>query len=203
MLTGRVLVRSFGVVEDVKTPVTLLLRAWKQGDRTALDQLVPLIHEDLRRLARQRMSGIAPGASLQATALVNEAYLRLAKGNPADFQDRAHFFAISATVMRQIIVDEVRSKGRDKRGGDWTRVALEDADVDAGGDGERLLGIDRALRQLATVDGRKAQVVEMRFFAGMTNGEIAEVLGVSADTVKRDWSFAKLWLARELGGGAA
>jgi RNA polymerase sigma factor (TIGR02999 family) len=188
---------------DGEIPVTLLLRAWKEGDRTALDRLMPLIHEDLRRLARQRVSAMAPGASLQATALVNEAYLRLARGNPADFQDRAHFFAISATVMRQILIDEARSKGRDKRGGDWQRVELDEAELAGGHDGETLLAIDEALRRLGTVDDRKAKVVEMRFFGGMTNGEIAEVIGVSTDTVKRDWTFAKLWLARELQWGVS
>ena len=183
------------------TPVTQLLRAWKQGDRAALDQLVPLIHDDLRRLARQRANSLAPGASLQATALVNEAYLRLAHSTPAEFKDRAHFFAVSATVMRQIIIDEARSRSRDKRGGDWQRVALDETEVGAGADPERLLAIDEALQRLSGVDGRKARVVELRFFAGMTNSEIAEVLSVSADTVKRDWTFAKLWLARELSAG--
>lgn len=183
------------------TPVTQLLRAWKQGDRAALDQLVPLIHDDLRRLARQRANSLAPGASLQATALVNEAYLRLAHSTPTEFKDRAHFFAVSATVMRQIIIDEARSRSRDKRGGDWQRVALDEAEVGAGADPERLLAIDEALQRLSGVDGRKARVVELRFFAGMTNSEIADVLSVSADTVKRDWTFAKLWLARELSAG--
>lgn len=184
-----------------ETPVTLLLRAWRDGDRAALDRLVPLIYEDLRRLARQRARALAPGASLQATALVNEAYLRMLRANPVDFRDRAHFFAISATVMRQIIIDEARARSRDKRGGDWHRVALDDAEAAAGADGEKLLAIDEALQRLAAVDERKARVVELRFFAGMTNAEIAEVLGVSVDTVKRDWTFAKLWLARELQSG--
>jgi len=181
-----------------ESPITLLLHAWKEGDRAALDQLVPLIHDDLRRLARQRANGLAPGASLQATALVNEAYLRLVRATPVEFRDRAHFFAISATVMRQIVIDEARARSRDKRGGDWQRVTLDEVEVGAGPDGEKLLAIDEALQRLATVDGRKARVVELRFFAGMTNAEIAEVIGVSADTVKRDWTFAKLWLAREL-----
>lgn len=187
--------------DDAKTPVTLLLQAWREGDRAALDRLVPLIHDDLRRLARQRASSLAPGASMQATALVNEAYLRLVRASPVEFRDRAHFFAISATVMRQIIIDEARTRSRNKRGGDWQRVSLDDVEVEAGPDSEKLLAIDEALQRLAAVDDRKARVVELRFFAGMTNTEIAEVIGVSPDTVKRDWTFAKLWLARELQSG--
>lgn len=187
------------MLADANEPsITLLLHAWKEGDRAALDQLVPLIHDDLRRLARQRANALAPGASLQATALVNEAYLRLVRATPVEFRDRAHFFAISATVMRQIVIDEARARSRDKRGGDWQRVTLDEVEVGAGPDGEKLLAIDEALQRLAAVDERKARVVELRFFAGMTNAEIAEVIGVSADTVKRDWTFAKLWLAREL-----
>ncbi|MBL8175992.1 MAG: sigma-70 family RNA polymerase sigma factor [Bryobacterales bacterium] len=183
-----------------ETPVTQLLQAWSRGDRAAFDQLVPLIHNDLRRLARQRAQALVPGASMQATALVNEAYLRLVDANPIEFRDRAHFFAISATVMRQIIIDQARARSRDKRGGDWQRVELDYAEIAAVSDDETLLALDEALRRLTAMDARKAKVVELRFFAGMTNPEVAEVLSISTDTVKRDWTFAKLWLAREIKG---
>jgi RNA polymerase sigma factor (TIGR02999 family) len=181
--------------------VTELLQAWGQGDKAALDRLLPLIHDDLRMLARQRLHSLAPGASMQATALVNEMYLRLVGSGTISFRDRAHFFAISATLMRQVVIDQARTKGRDKRGGDWRRVSLEEGDVAYPADKESLLALDVAMNRLAAVDQRKARVVEMRFFGGMTNLEISEVAGVSIDTVKRDWTFAKLWLARELKGG--
>jgi RNA polymerase sigma factor (TIGR02999 family) len=186
-----------------KTPVTELLQEWSRGDRAALDQLLPLIHDDLRRLARQRLYVMAPGSSMQATALVNEAYLRLVGAGRVEFRDRAHFFAVSANLMRQIVIDQARARSREKRGGDWRRITLHDSDVPAPDSDDSLLALDEAMNRLATVDERKARVVELRFFAGMTNGEIAEVAGVSIDTVKRDWSFARLWLARELKSGFA
>jgi RNA polymerase sigma factor (TIGR02999 family) len=138
---------------------------------------------------------------MQATALVNEMYLRLVGSGTVSFRDRAHFFAISATLMREVVIDQARTRGREKRGGDWRRVSLEEGDVSPGVDGESLLALDLAMNRLAAVDQRKARVVEMRFFGGMTNLEISEVAGISIDTVKRDWAFAKLWLARELKGG--
>ena len=181
-----------------KTPVTELLQAWSQGDRAALDQLVPLIHTDLRRLARQRLTAMAPGNTIQATALVNEMYLRLVDAQRVSFRDRAHFFAVSANLMREIVIDMARARGREKRGGDWRRISLDDSDIPSADNHETLLAIDQAMNRLAAIDERKARVVEMRFFAGMTNGEIAEVTGISVDTVKRDWTFAKIWLAREM-----
>ena len=184
--------------ETDKTPVTELLQAWSSGDRTALDQLLPLIHEQLRRLARQRLHSMAPGSSMQATALVNEMYLRLVDSASVSFQSRAHFFAISANLMRQIVIDQARTRNRDKRGGEWRRVSLKDSEMPSRNDDEGLLALDEAMNRLAVVDERKARVVELRFFAGMTNQEIAEAAGISVDTVKRDWTFAKLWLAREL-----
>jgi RNA polymerase sigma factor (TIGR02999 family) len=183
--------------------VTELLQAWSLGDRSALDRLLPLIHDDLRVLARQRLQCLAPGSSMQATALVNEMYLRLVGSGTVSFRDRAHFFAISATLMREVVIDQARTRGRNKRGGDWRRVSLEEGDVSSGMDGESLLALDLAMNRLATIDQRKARVVEMRFFGGMTNLEISEVAGISVDTVKRDWTFAKLWLARELKGDLA
>lgn len=181
--------------------VTELLQAWSQGDRSALDRLLPLIHDDLRLLARQRLQSLAPGGSMAATALVNEMYLRLVGSGTISFRDRAHFFAISATLMREVVIDHARTRSRNKRGGDWRRVSLEEGDVSSGVDGESLLALDLAMNRLAAIDQRKARVVEMRFFGGMTNLEISEVAGISVDTVKRDWTFAKLWLARELKGG--
>jgi RNA polymerase sigma factor (TIGR02999 family) len=178
------------------TPVTQLLQAWGRGDRAALDQLVPLIHDQLRRLARQRLHSMTPGATMQPTALVNEMYMRLVDSESATFRDRAHFFAVSANLMRQILIDQARTRSRVKRGGEWRRVSLEDSAAANGDDG--LIALDEAMNRLAAVDQRKARVVELRFFAGMTNQEIAEASGVSVDTVKRDWIYAKLWLAREL-----
>jgi RNA polymerase sigma-70 factor (ECF subfamily) len=203
-LRGHGIIRSILMTEDPdKHPVTELLQAWSKGDRAALDQLLPLVHDDLRRLARQRLYSLAPGSSMPATALVNEAYLRLVDAGEVDYRNRAHFFAICATLMRQIVIDQARTRSREKRGGDWRRISIEDSDVPAPDNDESMLALDEAMNRLASVDERKARVVELRFFAGMTNGEIAEVAGVSVDTVKRDWTFAKLWLARELGSGLA
>jgi RNA polymerase sigma factor (TIGR02999 family) len=182
-----------------KTPVTDLLQAWSRGDRAALDQLLPLIHSDLRRLARQRLSAMAPGNTMQATALVNEMYLRLVDAQRVNFRDRAHFLAVSANLMREIVIDMARTRSREKRGGDWRRISLEVSDIPSANNDETLIAIDQAMNRLAAIDGRKARVVELRFFAGMTNGEIAEATGISIETVKRDWNFAKIWLAREMG----
>ncbi len=181
-----------------KTPLTELLQAWSRGDRDAFHQLVPLIHDHLRRLARQRLQSMARGGTMQATALVNELYLRLVDAGNVSFRDRAHFFAISANLMRQILIDQARTRSRVKRGGEWRRISLEDSDIPANNSDESLLALDEAMDRLAAFDGRKARVVELRFFGGLTNQEIAEAGGISVDTVKRDWSFAKLWLAREL-----
>jgi RNA polymerase sigma factor (TIGR02999 family) len=186
-----------------KNPVTQLLQAWSRGDRDALDQLLPLVHDDLRRVARQRLHSLPPGGSMQATALVNEAYLRLVDAGRVHYRDRVHFFAVCATLMREIVIDQARARSRDKRGGDWRRISLEDSELPSPDTDETLLALDEAMNRLANVDQRKARVVELRFFAGMTNKEIAEVAGVSVDTVKRDWTFSKLWLARELRSGVA
>jgi RNA polymerase sigma factor (TIGR02999 family) len=186
-----------------KNPVTELLHAWSRGDRSALDRLLPLVHDDLRRLARQRLRSLTPGSTMQATALVNEAYMRLVDAGTVDYRDRAHFFAVCATLMRHIVIDQARTRSREKRGGDWRRISLEESDLPSSDGDESLLALDEAMNRLAKVDERKARVVELRFFAGMTNGEIAEVAGISVDTVKRDWNFARLWLARELKSGLA
>ena len=180
-------------------PTTLLL-AWARGDETALDQLIPLVHEELRRLARRHMAGERPGHTLQATALVNEAYLRLIEVNQVRWQNRAHFFAMASRVMRRILVDAARARGFQKRGGGAEKVSLDEALLVSGEPRQDLIALDDALNALAAFDLRKSQVVEMRFFGGLSVEETAEALHVSADTVMRDWRLAKVWLVRELRG---
>lgn len=184
-----------------KTPVTELLQEWCRGDRRALDHLLPIIHDDLHELALRRLRSLPPSGSMQATALVNEVYLRLIDAGRLSLRDRAHFFAIAATLMRQIVIDAARTRSRKKRGGGWQRITLDDSEIPSSESDESLIALDDAMQRLAAVDKRKAQVVELRFFGGMTNGEIAEFVGVSVDTIKRDWTFARLWLAREMKAG--
>ena len=180
-------------------PTTLLL-AWGRGDETALDQLIPLVHDELRQLARRHMAGERPGHTLQATALVNEAYLRLIEVNQVRWQNRAHFFAMASRVMRRILVDAARARGYQKPGGGAPTVSLDEALLVSGEPRQDLIALDDALNALAAFDLRKSQVVEMRFFGGLSIDETAEALQVSRDTVKRDWRMAKLWLLRELRG---
>jgi RNA polymerase sigma factor (TIGR02999 family) len=163
-----------------------------------LDQLIPLVHAELRRLARRQMSRERPGHTLQATALVNEAYLRLIDLRRVRWQDRAHFFAVSARLMRRILVDFARSRGYQKRGGGVPPVALDEALLLAREAGRDLVALDDALEALAALDARKSQVVELRFFGGLSVEESAEALHVSPDTVMRDWQLARVWLQREL-----
>jgi RNA polymerase sigma factor (TIGR02999 family) len=179
--------------------VSTLLQAWSAGDATALDKLTPIVYGELRRLASRYMKSERDGHSLQTTALVNEAYLRLVDIRQMQWQNRAHFFAVSAQLMRRILVDCARRHNL-KRGGDLLQVSLQDdALVDPGRDLD-LVMLDSALNTLAVVDPRKAQIVEMRFFGGLSVEESAEVLRISTITVKRDWRAAKLWLYRELTG---
>jgi RNA polymerase sigma factor (TIGR02999 family) len=180
-------------------PTTLLL-AWGRGDETALDQLIPLVHDELRQLARRHMAGERPGHTLQATALVNEAYLRLIEVNQVRWQNRAHFFAMASRVMRRILVDAARARGYQKRGGGAETVSLDEALLVSGEPRQDLVALDDALNALAAFDLRKSQVVEMRFFGGLRVEETAAALHVSADTVMRDWRLAKAWLVRELSG---
>ena len=182
--------------------VTGLLLAWRGGDEAALEQLVPLVHQELHRIARGCMRGERAGHSLQATALVNEAYLRLIGAQQVDWQNRVHFLAVSARLMRRILVDFARAKNYQKRGGGAQAVTLDEALVVAE-PGRDLVAIDEALDTLAKMDERKAKVVEMRFFGGLTVEETAVALGVSPDTVMRDWRLAKAWLMRELKGGSS
>jgi RNA polymerase sigma factor (TIGR02999 family) len=179
--------------------VTGLLLAWRGGDEAALEQLVPLVHQELHRIARGCMRGERAGHSLQATALVNEAYLRLIGAQQVDWQNRVHFLAVSARLMRRILVDFARAKNYQKRGGGAQAVTLDEALVVVE-PGRDLVAIDEALDALAKVDERKAKVVEMRFFGGLTVEETAEAMSISPATVKRHWTIAKAWLARELEG---
>ena len=179
--------------------VTQLLQAWSEGNQGALEQLMPLIYDELHRLARHYMAQERPGHSLQTTALVNEAYLRLVDSAQPSWQNRAQFFAVCAQVMRRILVDWARSRQAIKRGGEMRPLELEEALVVAAARGAHLVALDDALKALAAVDPRKTQVVELRFFGGLSVEETAEVLKVSVDTVMRDWRLAKSWLRRELG----
>jgi RNA polymerase sigma factor (TIGR02999 family) len=174
---------------------------WGQGDETALDRLIPLVHRELHQIARRCMVGERAGHSLQATALVNEAYLRLINANDVAWHDRAHFLAVAARMMRRILVDHARARHYQKRGGGATRATLDEALVVASEPDHDFVALDDAMTALAVVDARKSQVVEMRFFGGLTIEETAEALQVSRDTVKRDWNMAKMWLLRELRGG--
>ena len=178
--------------------VTAMLLAWSEGDQTALVRLTPLVHEELKRLARHYLRRERRGHTLQPTALVNEAYLRLIDASRVEWQSRRHFFGVSARLMRQILVDVARHRGSAKRGALQRRVDLEAAEIPIDEPGADLVALDAALSALALVDARKAQVVEMRFFGGMTVEETAETLRVSSETVKRDWRLAKAWLKRHM-----
>ena len=180
--------------------VTQLLVAWGGGDRAALDRLMPLVYEELRRLARHYMSGECPGNTLQTSALVNEAYLRLADQTNPNWQNRAHFFAISAQLMRQILVDYARKRRSHKRGGGERQVSLDEALIVSEERAADVVALDAALEGLAEIDPRKCRVVELRFFGGLSIEETAEVLQVSPGTVMRDWTLAKAWLRREITG---
>jgi RNA polymerase sigma factor (TIGR02999 family) len=184
--------------------ITVLLKAWAAGDRAALGRLMPLMYAEIHELARRYMNRERPGNSLQATALINEAYLRMVNVNDVDWRDRTHFFAVSAQLMRRILVDAARARSAAKRGGQAQKVAHssavnldEIADASSHRAGE-LIAVDDALTALAQTDARKAQVVELRFFGGLGVEETAEVLGVSPQTVMRDWKLARAWLMREL-----
>ncbi len=182
--------------------ISKLLRAWSLGDQHALEMLTPIVYGELHRLARRFMKRERPDHSLQATALVNEAYMRLVDYKRMQWQDRAHFFAVSAQVMRRILVEHARRHNL-KRGRGVQHVSLEEAAVVGGGQATDLAALDDAMNSLAQFDPRKVQVVEMRFFGGLSVEETAEVLKVSPVTVMRDWSTAKAWLYREMTGGAA
>lgn len=178
--------------------VTNLLKAWSQGEVAALDRLLPMVHQELRRLARAYMFGERAGHTLQTTALVNEAYLRLVNARQISWQNRAHFFALSSQLMRRILVDAARARRNQKRGGGNPKVTLDEALVGPEEKDQNLVALDDALKRLAEIDPRKSRVVELRFFGGLSAEETAEVLKVHPNTVLRDWKFAKMWLKREI-----
>jgi RNA polymerase sigma-70 factor (ECF subfamily) len=180
--------------------ITQLLVAWGHGDEGALTRMIPLVHLELQQIARRCMGQERGGHSLQPTALVNEAYLRLVDVQQMNWQNRAHFLAMAARLMRRILVDHARSKGCDKRGGGAAKITLDDALVVPSEPGRDLVALDDALEALARVDERKSRMIELRFFGGLSVEETAAVFDVSADTVKRDWRLAKAWLLRELRG---
>jgi RNA polymerase sigma factor (TIGR02999 family) len=178
--------------------VTRLLQAWQRGDAVALDRLILVVYDELHRLAHCYMAREQASDTLQTTALVHEAYLRLVGAQQVEWKNRVHFFAISAGLMRRILVEFARARGRHKRGGNARKVALDEAAVISPEPGEDLIALDDALHALAAIDPRQARVVELRFFGGMTEEETADLLEISTDTVLRDWKKAKLWLWREL-----
>lgn len=178
--------------------ITRLLQAWGAGDRGALERLIPLVYNELRRIARGHMRRERVGATLQTTALVNEAYVRLVGAADADWRNRGHFFAISAQMMRRILVDAARARGSAKRGGGGQRVSLDEAMIVARVQDPELVALDDALEQLTLFDARKAKVVELRFFGGLSVEETAEVLHISPQMVMRDWKLAKAWLTRNM-----
>jgi RNA polymerase sigma-70 factor (ECF subfamily) len=180
--------------------VTQLLQAWNDGNQEALDKLVPLVYEELHRLARHYMGGERPGHTLQTTELVNEAYVRLVDWKNVRWQNRAHFFGVAAQMMRRILVDFARSRHYVKRGGGVRRVSLAEAAVVSAERGEDFIALDDALDRLAAIDVRKGRIVELRFFGGLSVEETAEVLKISSRTVMREWSLAQAWLHRDLIG---
>jgi RNA polymerase sigma-70 factor (ECF subfamily) len=178
--------------------VTQLLAAWREGDQDALDKLMPLVYDELRRIASRYMKREHAGHTLQTTALVNEAYLRMVGQQNVDWQNRAHFFGVAASVMRHLLVDRARANGRVRRGENPQRVPLDEGAVVSEQKGEELLALDEALTRLNEIDDRKVKIVELRYFSGLSAEETAEVLGVSEITVKLEWLKAKAWLYREL-----
>ena len=183
--------------------ITQLLAEWQHGDQSALDELYPLVYDELHRLARRYMSRERKGHTLQTTALINEAYVRLVGQKNVHWANRSHFFAISAQIMRRILIDHARRHAYAKRGGGAQQVSLEEAAVVTPDQSGELLRLDEALKSLAEMDPRRSQVVELRYCGGLNNEEIAGVLNVSENTVTRDWNMARAWLYQQLGGSAA
>lgn len=182
--------------------VTRLLANWSKGDESALDQLMPLVHAELRRIAQRQMRHERGNHTLQATALVNEAYIKLAGQENFQWQDRAHFFAVCAQVMRHILVDHARAHARDKRGGGAIQVSLSQVAVASGEEAGEFVALDEALRALEIIDPQKGKIVELRYFGGLTTEETAEVLDISPRTVRREWRRAKAWLYRMISEGS-
>lgn len=184
--------------EELQHEVTQILHDWSGGDRAAPERLMPLVYDELRRLARVFLARERGGHTLQPTALVNEAYLRLVDQTHANWQNRAHFYGIAASMMRRVLIDHARAHATDKRGGAAIRLSIDDIQVPVEQRAAGLVALDEALERLSQIDERKSKIVEMRFFGGLSDEEIAEVLSVSTRTVLRDWKTARLWLYREL-----
>jgi RNA polymerase sigma factor (TIGR02999 family) len=178
--------------------VTVLLLEWSNGDKSALEKLIPLVYDELRRMARQYMRRERPGHTLQSAALVNEAYVKLIDCSRVDWQNRAHFFAVAAQLMRRVLIDHARSRNYAKRGGGIRKVSLDEAAVLSNERAAELIAIDTALTNLEALDPRKSRIVELRFFGGLNLEETAEVLGISSPTVQREWRKAKAWLYEEV-----
>ncbi len=187
---------------DTGQDISALVRAWSQGDRAALERLIPFVDAELRRIARRYLEGRRPDVSLQTTSLLNEAYVRLLGSKEARCRDRVHFFALCASIIRGILVNHARARGAAKRGGGLPPVSLKESAVALRERGSDLVAIDEALKTLAKIDPRRSRVVELRFFGGLTVEETAEFMGISPETVKRDWRVAKLWLMKELSQAA-
>jgi RNA polymerase sigma factor (TIGR02999 family) len=189
---------SAAMTEEGPRDITCLLAAWNNGDEEALSQLMPRVYPDLRRIARQHL-GIRPaGHTLESAALANEAYLKLIRAGSIRCENRVHFLALCAQIIRRILVDHARGRGYAKRGGDAVRVPMDDVQLGTPSRGTDVLALDEALESLSRLDGRKARVIELRYFGGLSVEETAEVLGVSPETAKRDWKMAKAWLFGEL-----
>jgi len=188
--------------QESSSPVTELLVRWRAGDQLALDALMPLVYGELRRLAQHYLRKERSDHTLQSTALVHEAYMRLAGQAPPEWQNRAHFFGIAAHIMRQILVEHARGRGAAKRGGNALRMELDESLALAQENDVDVIALDRALQQLSELDAQQGRIVELRFFAGLTIEDTSEVLGISVATVKRDWVTARAWLFRAMTGGA-
>lgn len=186
------------MINEGSDQITLLLVSWSKGDEFALERLMPLVYDELRQMARRYMRRQPSGHTFQTTELIHEAYLKIASQNEHKWQNRAHFFGVASKVMRHVLVDYARSKSSKKRGGWQERVSFNEDIKVSPANSEEIVALDEALRQLAALDPRKSQVVEMKFFGGLTVEEIAEVLKISPQTVKRDWHFSRNWLLREL-----
>ncbi len=198
---GWAVVNEETMVERETDPITRLLAGWGRGDVAALDKLTPLIYDELHRIAHRYMRRERPGHTMQTSALINEAYIRLIDQREARWQNRAHFFAIASKLMRRILVDRARSKGYAKRGGNAQQVSLDEGMVAPGGRDTDLVALDDALKDLETVDERKCRIVDMRFFGGLSLEEIGEALEISVPTVEREWRAARAWLHRAMSPG--
>ncbi|HKX83969.1 MAG TPA: sigma-70 family RNA polymerase sigma factor [Pyrinomonadaceae bacterium] len=187
-------------VGDDHQQITKLLLAWREGEPAALDRLMPIVYDELKRLASAYMRRQKPGHSLQTVDLVNEAYMRLIDSSRVNWQDRNHFYAIASQIMRRLLVDSARKRNSQKRGGGRAQITLDDNLEVAGGAGTDIVALDEAMKRLAALNPRQSRIIELRYFGGLTEEETAEVLGLSSRTIRRDWTVARAWLFRELTG---